>query len=280
MQRLHQHQILRQTLSCRSMAMGGHYTCAPSLRRKSDHLEICETRRVYRRLGDIHQLADASSPAVPNTALRRALSDAFSLRGSVHACASSNALHTASATGLAYAGTTEAIRGVSSAREQCSGKARTDDRCVNTAHVQSPHPLPPSIAPTTCIVWSSVDVRNPHLVWPWFLPDDAKTVMVEFPPALSTLKPCIVNEDCRGCANVPDRDESAGCEPSSITRPPHRARERLPFGRHRFVHDRSTPEVVRELHGACAVSNCSLRQAERALQRRSVVRHALCVRIS
>ena len=55
---------------------------------------------------------------------------------------------------------------------------------------------------------------------------------------------------------------SAGYELSSITRPPHRVRERLLFGRRRLVRNRSAPEVVRELHGACAVPPSSLRRAE------------------
>ena len=50
-----------------------------------------------------------------------------------------------------------------------------------------------------------------------------------------------------------------GCELSSITRSPHRARERLLFGRRRLVRDRSAPEVIRELHGACAVPYCFLK---------------------
>ena len=34
-----------------------------------------------------------------------------------------------------------------------------------------------------------------HLIWAWFLPDEAKAVVMEFPPVLSTLRPCAANED-------------------------------------------------------------------------------------
>ena len=94
------------------------------------------------------------------------------------------------------------------------------------------------------------------------------------------LKPCAANEDCRGCVHVPYRDESARCELSSITRPPHHARERLLFGRRRLVRNCGAPEVVRELYGACVVPPSSHRRAERALQRREVIRRTLCVRLS
>ena len=105
--------------------------------------------------------------------------------------------------------------------------------------------------------------------------------MIEFPPILSTLKPCAANGGWRGVRTYLTVAQSAGYElSSSITRPPYRVRERLPFGRRRLVRDRSAPEVVRELHGACAVPHCSLRQAERALQRREVVWHALCMHLS
>jgi hypothetical protein len=56
-----------------------------------------------------HQLAQASSPAVPKTASRRALSGAFAWRWSVHADTAWNALRTASAVGHGYAGTRESI---------------------------------------------------------------------------------------------------------------------------------------------------------------------------
>ena len=153
MQRLHQIRI--QTLSCWSIAMGGHYTCAPSVRRRCGHLiQGYETQRGC--IGDwgspTHQLAHATSPTVPNTASRRALSHRFSLRCSVHACTSSSCV---SATGHAYAYTIEAICGVSSARKQRSGRARMDDGCANTAHVQVPAPIAPRTAPTTCNVRSS-----------------------------------------------------------------------------------------------------------------------------
>ena len=70
-----------------------------------------------------------------------------------------------------------------------------------------------------------------------------------------------------------------GIAPSAGSRPPHRVRERLLFGRLRLVRDGSAPEVVRELHGACAVPPSSLRRAEHALQRCEVVRRTLYVRL-
>ena len=95
--------------------------------------------------------------------------------------------------------------------------------------------------------------------------------MIEFPLILSTLKPCTANGGWRGVRTYLTVAQSAGYELSIITRPPYHAREQLPFGRRRLVRDRSAPKVIRELHGACAVPHCSLRQAERALQRREVV---------
>ena len=62
-------------------------------------LEVCH----------IHQLAQGSSPAVPKTASRRALSDAFVCKCVVHAGTAWNASRTAFAAGHEYAGTSESI---------------------------------------------------------------------------------------------------------------------------------------------------------------------------
>ena len=122
--------------SCRSMAVVGHCTCAPSAHRKSYHLAINVRHRGC--IGDwgsyTHQLTHTLSPAVPNMAPRRALSHTFSLKCSIHACTFSNASRTTSTTGHAYAGTIELICRASSARKQRSGRARTDDDGVYTVH--------------------------------------------------------------------------------------------------------------------------------------------------
>ena len=73
--------------------------------------------------------------------------------------------------------------------------------------------------------------------------------------------------------------QPAGRELPRIARPaPHRARERVLRGRRRGVCDRRAAEVVRELDGAGAVPRCAARgRAERALERREVVRRALSI---
>ena len=153
--------------------MGGHYAYAPSARRKNGHLvqEYKTQRRCIGHWGEsMHQLVHASSPAVENTASKRALSSAFSLRCSVHAGTSSNASCIASATAHAYACTSESIFRAVSARAQRSGRkqrARTYGGGVYIAQGQIPAPVVPSMAPTVCIVLSFVY--------------EAKAIMIEFP---------------------------------------------------------------------------------------------------
>ena len=116
------------TRSCRSMAMGGHCTCALSARRKSGHLVARNVRHtVYGEWGSyIHQLAHASRLAVPNTASRRALSGAFSICGRI-----------------------------SSRATQWEETEGTHARrlCVHGS------PIEWSMAPTTCVIRPSVGVR-------------------------------------------------------------------------------------------------------------------------
>ena len=129
------------TRSCRSMAMGYHCTYAPSVHRKSDHLAIDVRHRAYRGLEKLHTPASprveprSAEPGIEACLERRVLTQM--LRPRLHLL---KRIAHSSATGHAYAGTIEAICGVSSAREQRNGRARTDDGWVNTAHVQVPRP--------------------------------------------------------------------------------------------------------------------------------------------
>ena len=159
-------------------------------------LQECETVVFWDWGNYIHQLAHASSPSVPNTASRRALSGAFSLKCSVHAGTSSNASRTASATGHAYAGTSESICGRISSR--VTPWEETEGTHGRRLRVHCPRPSP-------CAHRAEHGARDlhrtilrrrthPHLVWPWLLPDEAKAIMVEFPQVLNNARGCMLGE--------------------------------------------------------------------------------------
>ena len=146
--------------SCRSMAMGGHNTCAPSARRKCDHLTINVRQRVHRGLGGPHI---PTSPRVEPRSTEHGIKARFEphvlaqvLHPRLHLF--ERVAHRIDDETCVPRYNRGDLRGVISSQAM-QWESSTDDSCVIPAHVQVPAHTAPSIVPATCIVRSSVDVR-------------------------------------------------------------------------------------------------------------------------